>query len=1266
MLSKTVKRTLIELDASNINFGNCFRGKSYFKPLSLRNVSDDDVEVTLWSQKAKKAGISFHPDGAENKATPMQPTTEERLKKRTGDIEKQTIHLRPGEVTTARICYRPMHLSDTSKAQLSKLTSQSSTAYATAKLVSNNMVQDAKKFTLSSQVCTSFITLSTKGLRLGDCQIGVLKTARVMIDNVSELPAHVSINYKSKVIRFRTHSLVIPPQESVETIIDFVPRKVNPDYCKQVTFSNLDNPDQEELLEISANNIDDKRFSLHASYYKLKVYQSRSYLYFGTCVLNSPNVRTCTIRNVSGRRLVLRLSTSLPDQLFLFQVASEGSRYPIQGAHRLTPTLKRRDEDVIPVISALDLATKASTRSFSTPSLAEADEGLVPPSNKNVSKFTPELLDLWGRFSANQLTDDDASEQHIHRLKILDEALREGWLKPVSTLQFDGEDEQQSTDIRTIVVVFRPDTSHYPNVKAKPKKINACVMIEMVDFDKNLCPEMKDEESQRVPMRELVASAKILRSSMSLAQKNFNFGAVPTSMCLSKRIILTNTGEVPLLYRIVKGKKIDAFSFSVDERSQRGCVNPYSTREIKFTFQPKFPGKFKEKILIQNVFDSSSSKTVTVKANVVATRRFFINSLDLNWEYCLVNSCSDFRSIVVTNTSKKKRTFRISSSEPRSIQSENTVTPSPSKAVLLFRADQVSVGYIDEATEVKLSDLERQMRIAKRKGNDAKLKMLVEEINKISRAKSGGTSGPDIKKSDLSSFTRESVTFVLEASESFRISAVLLPKMRLDELDQLLSRGIAEVPLSGSIYVYEVKNRDDTKAIDYTASVVLSAAAYRGRIGSTGQGEADPTPIDVLGKSPSVEKLPLVTKPRAKSTTKSSPLYIPQGTIRCGKISVHHAITQSFQVTNKSNYLVPFQLELDESKWDEQDIVLFGRPVLAFTNLTIGGVNTMPSLSMISTLPPGAVATVEFSLTITWPGVQKQTVCIRCLDTQQRESVMLSLEGTMTHFSFPQLGNSADSMLDLGSCYYNTERSKPSLQYPLTIRSMHSKQIFVSVKSNLEKQVFVYLDAEKTQPCQDVGLPPGDSLTVLVFLYPAKPKSDRCRELVGGLQVTSYMLMSGALGSNEDKKYLPPQTLKFRALVAKSAWTVAPDPLYIVDQPHAPFTICNSSELPFRFRIEPNPRIEVSYAESELPGAVKGETPTVVASLRVNLPGYGLTRDTVDIWNAELETDRKTLEVISFVSDGSLCLKNPLPILFSTIPLLDLGIISVFSDHQRS
>jgi hypothetical protein len=114
----------------------------------------------------------------------------------------------------------------------------------------------------------------------------------VEVLNLSDLPAKVALNYQSKVVTFRQRQITIPPRQSADLKMDFVPRKINPDYRKEITFVNTKNKEgNDQFVSVRANNIDPLRITFHSVFYHLITPYSHNYLDFENVIVGSPAVR---------------------------------------------------------------------------------------------------------------------------------------------------------------------------------------------------------------------------------------------------------------------------------------------------------------------------------------------------------------------------------------------------------------------------------------------------------------------------------------------------------------------------------------------------------------------------------------------------------------------------------------------------------------------------------------------------------------------------------------------------------------------------------------------------------------------------------------------------------------------------------------------------------------------------------------------------------------------------------------------------------------
>ncbi|KND01233.1 uncharacterized protein SPPG_04324 [Spizellomyces punctatus DAOM BR117] len=247
--------------------------------------------------------------------------------------------LRPGSERIIEVCFRPEKdalTPDYRGGRLTKRNFRITLAYAHP----GALVKEKKIIQCKARACTSFIEVSPTVVNFGDTDVGTLNSLPIQITNCSDLTARVELRFVSKVLNTFRDEITIPPKQSIEAKIDIYPRKVNPDYRKQITVVNLLNRDNTQSVEVRSTNIDKHRVTFHSLFYRVLTPTSTNFIDFGAVVLNSPVVRTFTIANISKKRLVLEIEASLPEDIKIY---TKGR--PISPAHELpsSSTVERRE-----------------------------------------------------------------------------------------------------------------------------------------------------------------------------------------------------------------------------------------------------------------------------------------------------------------------------------------------------------------------------------------------------------------------------------------------------------------------------------------------------------------------------------------------------------------------------------------------------------------------------------------------------------------------------------------------------------------------------------------------------------------------------------------------------------------------------------------------------------------------------------------------------------------------------------------------------------
>ncbi|KAI8615007.1 hypothetical protein BC830DRAFT_1124579, partial [Chytriomyces sp. MP71] len=253
--------------------------------------------------------------------------SDKRLLKDDDVTRIEELVMRAGTERVVEFCFRPnkdrsggessLHAAGVSSGKLAKRNFRVVLSYV--KQGSNE--KERKIIQCKARICTSVIEVHPKELNFGDTDVGTLKSLPVTVSNMSDLSAKIEVQFTSKVLHCYKGELVIPPRQSIEVKMDIYPRKVNPDYSKQITIVNLNNRENDQIVEVKSTHIDKNRVTFHSLFYRILTPTSANFLDFGSVVFGAPTVRTFSIENTSKKHLILELSSSMPDEIQIYTKA---------------------------------------------------------------------------------------------------------------------------------------------------------------------------------------------------------------------------------------------------------------------------------------------------------------------------------------------------------------------------------------------------------------------------------------------------------------------------------------------------------------------------------------------------------------------------------------------------------------------------------------------------------------------------------------------------------------------------------------------------------------------------------------------------------------------------------------------------------------------------------------------------------------------------------------------------------------------------------
>eukprot|EP00842_Homolaphlyctis_polyrhiza_P005160 jgi/Hompol1/5645/HPOL_004598-RA len=270
----------------------------------------------------------------------------------------EELQLRPGAERSIEVAYRPERDALTPDYRAGRLTKRNFRITLIYGQVGQQL-REKKTIQAVARTCTSFIEVQPSALNFGDTNVGNIKSLPIQIINCSDLPARVELHFVSKVLSATRGEMNIPAKQHIEVKVDIYPRKVNPDYRKQITVVNLFNRDNDHIVDVSSNNIDKNRVSFHSLFYNILTPTSTSYVDFGAVILNSPTVRTFTIENLSKKCLTLDITSSMPDEIRIFMKPALASAITLAR----TSTRQAGGTDAGQLTAASASASNASTAS---------------------------------------------------------------------------------------------------------------------------------------------------------------------------------------------------------------------------------------------------------------------------------------------------------------------------------------------------------------------------------------------------------------------------------------------------------------------------------------------------------------------------------------------------------------------------------------------------------------------------------------------------------------------------------------------------------------------------------------------------------------------------------------------------------------------------------------------------------------------------------------------------------------------------------------
>jgi hypothetical protein len=267
-------------------------------------------------------------------------------------------------------------------------------------------------------------------------------------------------------------------------------------------------------------------------------------------------------------------------------------------------------------------------------------------------------------------------EQHTgHPTSFATPEEEDGYVRRLMKLRRSLEDAIQSNELvsadiitippradRTVYVVLQPNPSTRPHIQSTYRKQDSRLFLRLAEVDRRALIGSPFEHIinvvDDVPVRELMLWSNVCRSMLELGQAHINFSQLQRGEQRTKRIVLKNRSECPLLYRIRKSGSIASGDIKLGS-GRHGLIAAFSQKEVEFIFAPSMSGRFDQTVWVENVEDPDSNHPLYIKAMVKKVPPFTVDVPLLDFGDCEVSKDSPTLSVRVSNVSKQTKSFVI-------------------------------------------------------------------------------------------------------------------------------------------------------------------------------------------------------------------------------------------------------------------------------------------------------------------------------------------------------------------------------------------------------------------------------------------------------------------------------------------------------------------------------------------------------------------------------------------------------------------------------
>ncbi|SPR01643.1 unnamed protein product (mitochondrion) [Plasmodiophora brassicae] len=686
-------------------------------------------------------------------------------------------------------------------------------------------------FDVSARFCRSLLAIDTKEI-LFECAVDSSDTRELMVQNFSDIATWFSLRVPSSdcftFVDCATLSPILPRHPlagsgQVNVRMIYRPRSSSVgDNTHELVLENcLDERNVERVPIIASVTLESREQGLVLS---------PDIVDFGDCVSGETIWRTITLKN----------ATRVPLEIFLTSNASGGHKVLFcleeptetqQGNNAADPLVASptaSDDDDLGIHIPLGGSAKnlSGSRPLSwAPSTKEGQSGHSRHPSVSLTDFLelspPPTVSDKVRNLVEELTIPPGKERVLR-------IFFTGSVSPSVSHSSSGDgnrDDASSADALSgpafpdytrlqplkfhLFLNCRPSNMLGATIHGKYSRVVRCIA--------RLCTSLIAVSTSALNFGEVAVSQS---SAMSFNVENLS--DIPTTVAVdfeSKALhqfslVISNMSDVPILYRVAKSGSI-ASDDLVCSGGDLGVIRPYQIREIPFVFKPSLAGRFLETVTFENVQDSDDKQAIYVKADIKKPFNFWLQTVELDFGYCLVGERSRKRRLLVKNISDRVRRIRI--------KVDNSQLP-PTCSVL-FELGEVFLGpatSIDR--EEEREKLENKLRIAERKGQKEKLKKIRRRLAELRRESSSEFECGDFDGAIDGQGSSNSLLLTLPPNAVQNVFVTFV--------SQGVSRASSHAALRieairGVILVHEEKNKDYIRDVNFWARVCSDNEIYQ-------------------------------------------------------------------------------------------------------------------------------------------------------------------------------------------------------------------------------------------------------------------------------------------------------------------------------------------------------------------------------------------------------------------------------------------------------